>query len=578
MHPCYFSRLSSQRAIFLRHVRQRRQQQQHQQRRALFHGLQLVPSRNVAASSSSSLASELAIPVPGRCAGSTRRIILQNITTRQSVQQQQRSTTASARLRKLNSSKKEKQDQDGKLWQSDHSFDEKRNTQDDNTPHVITARGQQHNLKQKQQQKRQQLDDDVTAAVSTSNSSSSSFFSCSSGGSSSKNDAMRRLAAQCLPHWLSRRDRVWRNRTMQHLNLLPPSTTTTTTTASKTTTTTTKKSYKKKKSNIDHDESSSTSPLRLFQNESAASSSSQRLSGYDLYYDSFDSFHERIQQHVGDDIYSIDSTNKTTTSRTISNELQQALDHLVDAGFANLHFAQRFNQYEDFYGRVENLLVKMAIPNGELQAWQRQRDQATRQLTKAKRKYDHLLRQQQEESALLVAKAGAAADAAAGKSASTSSSTEKTPEELADSNAQSPVRSLLTAFKGFLFPTTTSTSSSSSTEPQQVETTARKANTIEQKQASLLVKKRHDMERTIKSLERSIVHCDSHIQSARQRLDKVTKKKQALEQSAPMTSAEFEKANQVVERVMNVVCQDLARHIDERHSHILEQYRVLDAK
>jgi hypothetical protein len=396
----------------------------------------------------------------------------------------------------------------------------------------ITTSDKQDTTEQQQQEQQQQEKEGVNEV------------------SSSDANANRRLAAQSLPHWLSHKGRVWRNRTMQYLNL-PPSTAATTA--------------------KDGGESSSSSslPLPLFQDEESSPPSSQeepRVAGKDLYSDSIGSFYERIQQHCisGDD--GDDTTSTTTNTTTISTDLQHALDRLVAAGFANVQFARRFAKMEEYQARDANFRATMsAIQSGDLDSWQAQRSKWMQQLDKEQRKYNQLqqqLQQQEQENIL--------DPAAAVTKAEPSSSPDTVPKE--EAFTLSPLQSILTAWKRFVSPTTTETTPSSSTDSMMDDK-------AKERKIALHYKLKHNMELRIKSYERSIANCDSHIQSAMQRLDKLAKQQRALEQSAPLTLAEYKLANQVVvESVMNVVCQELARHIDELHSHTLEEYRVLDAK
>jgi hypothetical protein len=84
-------------------------------------------------------------------------------------------------------------------------------------------------------------------------------------------------------------------------------------------------------------------------------------------------------------------------------------------------------------------------------------------------------------------------------------------------------------------------------------------------------------------LQKKIMRKQLTVQTAHDEVDAVQKKVQSLERERtkirlPMSEEEYNHANQVVVQVRDDICRELAKHIQERHAQLIEQYQTLDAK
>lgn len=91
-----------------------------------------------------------------------------------------------------------------------------------------------------------------------------------------------------------------------------------------------------------------------------------------------------------------------------------------------------------------------------------------------------------------------------------------------------------------------------------------------------LEKKRCDLDRKIRNRKRSWEEHCAAVQKVHEGLKRVQAEKEAFQ--PPLSKADYARANEAIVEVMDDVCKALAVHIQDRHSHLLEQYQTLDAK
>jgi ATP-dependent RNA helicase SUPV3L1/SUV3 len=89
-------------------------------------------------------------------------------------------------------------------------------------------------------------------------------------------------------------------------------------------------------------------------------------------------------------------------------------------------------------------------------------------------------------------------------------------------------------------------------------------------------KKRDDLERKVRNKKRTWQGQAVAVKKVHDRVLRLQAEKEAFQ--PPLSKQEYLNANAVIDVVRDDICAALAVHIQERHSHLLEQYQTLDAK
>lgn len=208
--------------------------------------------------------------------------------------------------------------------------------------------------------------------------------------------------------------------------------------------------------------------------------------------------------------------------QTLAEEetLQEALDVLVEAGFADLKWAKQHRQRAENQVHLDRLkarIIKACIQRekqeGKLKAFQKRLEQIKEQ--EAVKDKKEAVENEPESSGLI----GRALNAV-------SSLFTGAPEEQT-TNTPFPERVQIKSFK------------------------------VKRQEGAV-----SDVEKQLERIHRNVKLLEEERDSYK----------------FDMTQEEYERANEVVENVMPEICQSLASHIHERHSESIEQYRLLDSK
>jgi hypothetical protein len=100
--------------------------------------------------------------------------------------------------------------------------------------------------------------------------------------------------------------------------------------------------------------------------------------------------------------------------------------------------------------------------------------------------------------------------------------------------------------------------------------------TQEQPEVSFRIPTKSRIEKRVNKKEWDIKHLQQEVEEMSERLLHV--QKQQTSRPSPMSQAEYDPANRIVERVRQSVCEKLAQHIRQRHETLIQQFQTLDSK
>lgn len=284
-----------------------------------------------------------------------------------------------------------------------------------------------------------------------------------------------------------------------------------------------------------------------------------------LYYDSIPEFEEMLQQNDNDFLLK-------------NNIIQQ----LKTTGFADPQWSRRFRQVRGYQIKQDGLLRNLAKQRVDLERRQAAMARAQREL----KEYESLerlfsnadpeLRFSRRRRRLKPADLG------------TDNSASDPPPEAVPSKSALPEQPVSLFQKAWTsFSSLWTAKSAPSMERQKDEAVTKTLDRMTSSQPNLAKSmpeqssktksnKPTGMQKMILQKQAGIRKLEALIEESETRLDRTNRQIESLE--VPLSQEEYERAQITVSQVRNVICNEFAKHMQDKHAHLIAQYETLNSK